>query len=195
MNLIQRTAMGMLLVTLGAASAGAALSGDADGGGRSIELVDGNAQSEIFDQLLNLGELNETILLRHARSAQPTQTPMNGQYVSEGAELPQLYEQQSLTQSVARYASPEPHSATLIASQASAVHAVGSNAVSVGASAPVMASADSSSGSQIILSVTNGTPGESGNGPTIPIPPSVLMLASGLLALPLTRRRREPAWQ
>lgn len=187
MNLLQRTSLGMLLVALSAASAGAALTGGADGPAQGIELSgDEGPLSNPFDQLLNVGELNEALLQRHARSAQPTQAPMDGQYGREGAESPQLYGPQSLTQSVVRYSAPE---AMVNALAMGAVHMVGSGAVSVGAAAPVMGAA-SSSGDQIVINDDDG----GNNNTTIPIPPSVLMMASGLLALPLARRRFEPAW-
>lgn len=194
MKLFQRTAMGMLLIVLSAAGASAALTGDTDGDGRNIELRNSDVQPTPFDQLLNLGELNETVLQRHARSAQPTQAPMDGQYGREGAESPQLYGSQSLTQSVVRYSVPEMMVNPLALG---AVHMVGSGAVSVSAAAPVMPATDSSSESQIVLNGTNenNTNGASGgNNTTIPLPPSVLLMASGLLTLPLARRRFQPAW-
>jgi len=171
-------------------SAGTALadfSGTEGGEDRGIELSGGNGpEHRSFDQLLSLEGMNESVLQRHARSAHPVQAPMGGNYGREGAAAPQLYGSQDLSQFVARRSAPESLSESVAISQVAAVHMVGSGAVS--GSAPSVVAAGSGSGTTVVQQNTTQVVAPA---PNVPIPPSILLLASGLLGLPMLCRRMD----
>jgi hypothetical protein len=184
MKLYRKISLGLLLVAVSAATAGAALSGDSNGGSMGIELSgDDSPGQNHFDQLLAVGSISESVSRRHDQSAQRAPAPMGGHYGREGAEAPQLYGSLELPRFTSRISTPDSLADSAVIAQASAVHMVGSGAV-MESSAPAVATADTSSSSQVIAITPND-----GTGTSVPLPPSFLLLLSGLIGLPLIRQR------
>lgn len=189
MTITQKICLSLLLLALGTPSAFAALSGDTGSDAAGIELSgDDTSAQQHFDQMLAVKVLDETVLQRQAKSALRAQAPMGGHYDREGAETPQLYGQQDLTRYASTHAAPEATGDSTGLAQMTAVHMVGSGAVT--GEAPV-ASAGASAATQTY--VVNQSSSTSSDGGTIPLPPSLLLLASGLLGLSAVRLRIKQA--
>jgi hypothetical protein len=91
MNLSQKTSLSLLLVSLSAVSANAALSGDNGTAEISIEKAAQSTSLQPLDQLLgggNHAELFGTVLKQHEESAQPAKTTMEGHFERDGSEQP-----------------------------------------------------------------------------------------------------------
>jgi len=185
MNLFINLSHGMLLATLCATTATATFSGDTGGEAKGIELnSNGSTAHHLFDQLFAMGNLNESTLAKYAKSAQRTLTPMGGYYDRNGAEVPQLFGQQDLSRVVSLHAATDSLPDSVAVAQATAVHMVGSGAVAESAPPAIPAVSGSSTVEQVQTAVSPTT-----NSDSVPLPPSVLFLASGLLGLPVVRRR------
>jgi hypothetical protein len=185
MNFTQNICLCLLLVSLGAPSAFAALSGDAGNDAAGIEINSDDAPAQRrFDQMLAVKVLDETFQQRHARSSLPAPAPMEGHYVSNGAETPQLFGQQDLSVFVSHNIASESVGDSVGLSQMNAVHMVGSGSVT--GAAPVMSSGVTSAASQYVVSPA--TPNKA-----VPLPPAFLLMASGLFCLPTVRQRIKQA--
>ncbi|MGD0585361.1 MAG: hypothetical protein ABSA86_06250 [Oryzomonas sp.] len=182
MNITRKIGLALLLVALGAPSAFAALSGDAAGNAEGIELSDDDAQAQHhIDQMLAVKVLDETTLQRHARSALRAPAPMEGHYGREGAETPELFGKQELSQFAPRHAASEGAGESAGLAQMTAVHEVGNGAVT--GEAPVISAGISSAATSYVVN----SPG--GGQTSVPLPPALLLMASGLLCLPTIRQR------
>lgn len=186
MNITQKISLSLLMVALGAPSAFAALSGDSGGNAETgIELSgdDTPAQRRI-DQMLAVKVLDETVLQRHAKSSVRAPAPMGGHYDREGADAPQLFGQQDFTRYVSSYrASSEAVGDSTGLAQMTAVHMVGSGDVT--GPAPLM-SVGASAATQTQTYVFRDKV-------ETPLPPSLLLLASGLFGLSAARPRLKQA--
>jgi hypothetical protein len=182
MNITRKIGLSLLLVALGAPSAFAALSGDAGGNAAGIELSNDDAPAQRrFDQTLAVKVLDETVLSRHARSALRAPAPMEGHYGRDGAEAPQLFGKQDLSQFVSVHAASEGIGDSTGLAQMTAVHEVGNGAVT--GEAPVASSGVTSAATQYVsISSSNAQN-------VIPIPPALILMASGLFCLPAIRQR------
>jgi hypothetical protein len=106
---------------------------------------------------------------------------MEGHYGRDGAEAPELFSKQELSQFAPRHVASEGAGESAGLSQLTAVHEVGNGAV--GGEAPMGSSGVSSAASQYVVnSTTNGQN-------NVPLPPALLLLASGLFCLPTIRQR------
>ena len=188
MNLSRKISLSLLLVTLGAPSAFAALSGDAGGNAAGIELSGDDAPAQRrLDQTLAVKVLDETALQRHARSALRAPAPMEGHYGRDGAEAPQLFGRQDLSQFVSQHAASEGVGDSTGLAQMTAVHMVGSGSVT--GEAPVVSPGVTSAASQYVTTTITS----SGSQSNVPLPPALLLMASGLFCLPTIRQRIKPA--
>ena len=186
MNYFRILRLSALLVALSAVTAVAALTGDSGSDAKGIEMSgdEGAAQHHV-DQLFALENMSETTLQRHAKSAQRAQAPMDGHYGRDGSEAAQLFGQQELSQFMSHHAVLESLSDSIAYAQAAAVHMVGSGAV-IDSAPPAMSVG---SGSSVFEQVQTLATPPAATGTGVPVPPSVLLLASGLFGLPLLRRR------
>lgn len=189
MNITRKIALALLLVALGVPSAFASMSGDAggDASGTAANIEQNGDDAPVqwrFDQMLAVKVLDETALQRHARSAMRAPAPMEGHYVSNGSETPQLFGRHDLSQFVSYHAASEGVGDSAGLAQMSAVHMVGSGAVAGGA--PLMSPAGSSTAQYVANPSSNGQS-------SVPLPPSFLLLASGLLGLPAIRLWKKQA--
>jgi hypothetical protein len=130
--------------------------------------------------------LDETVLQRHARSALRAPAPMEGHYGRDGAEAPELFGRQELSQFVSHNAASEGIGDSAGLAQMTAVHMVGSGAVT--GEAPVASSGVTSASAQYVTSTTTTTT-TSGGQNNIPLPPAFLLMVSGLFCLPTIRQR------
>jgi hypothetical protein len=183
MNITRKIGLTLLLVSLGAPSAFAALSGDAGGNVAEIEVNsdDASAQSR-FDQMLAVKVLDETFLQRHARSSLRAPAPMEGHYVSNGGETPTLFGQQDLSLFASRQAAQQGVGDSTGLSQMNAVHVVGNGSVT--GEAPVASAGVVPASAQYVTTTTIST-----KSPNVPLPPAFLLMASGLFCLPTIRQR------
>lgn len=156
--------------------------------GPGIELADSDNSTagrlaKMLDEEGHPG-LNEPVLKRHTRAATKANSPMQGQYTREGSESALIRgDIGRLAGSVSNDLAPPSPAFT------SGAHAVDSG-VSV-AAAPVVATSSSSGSTAyaVIRPNDTGTPIQPSNGQTtVPLPPAALLLASGLLGLPMARR-------
>jgi hypothetical protein len=185
MNITQKAGLGLLLVSLGAPSAFAALTSDAGSDAAGIELSSENTSAQRrIDLMLDVKVLDETALQRQAKSAVRAPAPMGGHYDREGADAPQLYGQQDFTRYASYHATPEGAGDSAGLAQATAVHMVGSG--DVAGTAPVISSG---AGAATQTYVAASPPG-----PVVPLPPSFLLLASGLFGLSGIRLRIKQAF-
>jgi hypothetical protein len=113
---------------------------------------------------------------------------MEGHYVSNGAENPQLFGQQDLSVFVSHNVASESVGDSVGLSQMNAVHLVGSGSVT--GEAPVMSSGVTSAASQYVVS---STVSPSSPNKAVPLPPAFLLMASGLFCLPTVRQRIKQA--
>jgi hypothetical protein len=182
MNITRKIGLSLLLAALGAPSAFAALSGDAGGNAAGIELSGDDAPAQRrFDQTLAVKVLDETVLQRHARSALRAPAPMEGHYGRDGAEAPELFGRQDLSQFVSHNAASEGIGDSAGLAQMTAVHMVGSGSVT--GEAPVASPGVTSAATQYVAAPS--TVGQS----SVPLPPALLLMASGLFCIPTIRQR------
>jgi hypothetical protein len=182
MNNTRKIGLSLLLVALGAPPAFAALSGNAGGNGAGIELSGDDAPAQRIDQTLAVKVLNETVLQRHARSSLRAPAPMEGHYGRDGAETPELFGKQELSQFVPHHVAAEGGGESAGLAQMAAVHEVGNNAVA--GEAPVVSpGASSGTATQYVVNTQGGAQ------PSVPLPPALLLMASGLFCLPTIRQR------
>jgi len=186
MNFTQKIGLSLLLVALGAPSAFAALSGnagsDAGGNGAGIEVSgDDTPAQRRFDQTLAVKVLDETVLQRHARSALPASAPMEGHYGRDGAQAPELFGRQDLSQFVSHNVAPEVAGDSAGLVQMAAVHMVGSGSVT--GEAPVASPGVTTAATQYVATTSTGSQN------SIPLPPALLLMASGLFFFPTIRHR------
>src|SRR5262245_700035 len=99
MNLSKISLLSLLLASLGAMPATAALSGDDAGSGDiSIETVSNDNALHLLDHLLDGGnhsDLFRSVLQQHASAAQSAKSTMDGHFGSAGAEQPMVFGQLS----------------------------------------------------------------------------------------------------
>jgi len=188
MTITRKISPALLLVALSAPSAFAALSGDAGNYTAGIELSsdDTSAQRRI-DQMLAVKVLDETVLQRQAKSATRAPAPMGGHYDREGAEAPQLYGQQDFIRYASYHATTEAVGDSTGLAQETAVHMVGSGSVT--GEAPVVSAG---AGTATQAYVVNQPSPSVGTG-SVPLPPSLLLLVSGLFGLSGIRLRIKQA--
>ena len=177
-----------MLIAISSGTASAALS-EAGGGGTAgpgIELADSDNSTagrlaKMLDEEGHPG-LNEPVLKRHARAATKANSPMQGQYTREGSESALIRgDIGRLAGSVSNDLAPPSPAFT------SGAHTVDSG-ISI-AAAPVVAASSGSTAYTVMASNVTGTPVQPNNGQTtVPLPPAALLLASGLLGLPMARR-------
>lgn len=185
MNITRKIGLCLLLVSLGSPSAFASLSGDAGGDAAGIETnSDDTPAQRRFDQTLDVKVQDETSRQRQARSSLPAPAPMEGQYISNGAETPQLFGQQDLSHFVSHQAAQVGVGDSTGLAQMAAVHMVGSGSVT--GEAPVVSSGIVPAATQYV--VTSSSPNTA-----VPLPPALLLLASGLFCLPAIRQRIKQA--
>jgi len=179
MNITRNISLSLLLASLAAPSAFAAMSADSGGNAAEIEVSSDDAPAQHrMDQTLAVKVLDETFLQqRHARSSLRAPAPMEGHYDSKGGETPELFGRQDLSVSVSHNTAPE-GGVTGLAQAAAAVHDVGSNSVT--GEAPVASAGVVSAPTQYVVTSTS---------PNVPLPPAFLLLASGLFCLPTVRQR------
>jgi hypothetical protein len=181
MNIIRIIGLCLLLVSLGAPSAFAALSGDAGNDAAGIEVSGDDAPAQRrLDQMLDVKVLDETFLQSHARSSLRAPAPMEGHYVSNGAETPQLYGRQDLSLFVSHQEASVGVGDSTGLAQMTAVHMVGSGSVT--GEAPVASSGVVPAASQYVVTSTP-------HNNAVPLPPAFLLMASGLFCLPTIRQR------
>lgn|GEM_PF-1330184 len=187
MNFMKKISLPLLLLAFSAPSAFAALSGGTGSNAARIELSSDDtaptAAQRRIDGMLAVRVLDETVLQRQAKSTVRAPAPMGGHYDREGAEVPQLYGQQDLTRYASYHATPETVGDSAGPAQATAVHLVGNG--SVAGEAPLVSAG---AGPATQAYVVQQSPSTDGTG-TVPLPPSFLLLASGLLGLSGVRLR------
>jgi len=169
------------LVILLASSALAAYSGDAP----AIEMNsdDAPAQQQI-DQALTTRLLDELLPQSHTKSALRAQAPMEGHYVSNGAETPQQFGQTSyLYETTQHQESAEPLLLSNSIEPLSGGHLVSmAGADSAPSQLPTPPSAVAGAATELSYTASDTTP--------VPLPPSSLLLLSGLLGLPVAAMGR-----
>jgi hypothetical protein len=181
MNISRKIGICLLLVSLGAPSAFAAMSGDAGGNAAEIETNSDDAPAQRrIDQTLDVKVLDNTDMQRHARSSLRAPAPMEGHYVSNGAETPQLFGQQDLSLFISHHEASEGVGDSTGLAQMNAVHMVGSG--SVNGEAPVVSTGVSPAATQYVVT-------SSSHNNVVPLPPALLLMASGLFCLPTIRQR------
>ena len=187
MNIARNIGLSLLLVSLAAPAALAALSGDGSGNATGIEVNSDDAPAQRrIDRMLAVKVLDELTLQRHSRSSLLASAPMEGHYVTNGAEAPEQFGQRDLSVYMSNPAPPAVVGDSAGLAQMTAVHVVGSGAVSGGA--PVASAGVVSAATQYV--VTN-TPVKQ---PSVPLPPALMLMASGLFCLPPVRRRFTRTW-
>lgn len=195
MNLSRRTSLSLLFVTLSTAPANAALSGDSGTDGISIEASANNAAVQPLDQLLgggNNSDLFGSVLQQHAIAAQPAISTMDGHFGGSGAQQPTVFDQMSPTGQIVsggQTMSSAPSTPSAEAPDLSLTVALHMGKSAQGESTPAAVatpSAPTQSGSYAptIQEVIN----------PVPLPTAAIMFASGLVAFPAMRRKRQEYW-
>jgi len=183
MNITRNISLSLLLASLAAPSAFAALSADSGGNPAEIEVSNDDAPAQRrLDQTLSMKVLDESSLQRHARSSLRAPAPMEGHYLSKGAETPELFGQRDLSIYVSNQAAPAGAGDSTGLAQMTAVHEVGSGSVT--GEAPVASAGVVSAASQYVVSST-----VTSSSPNVPLPPAFMLMASGLFCLPTIRQR------
>jgi len=193
MNLSQRTSLALLLVSLGAGPATAAMSGDSVSDEMSIETNANNAALLPLDQLLgggNNSDLFESILKQHASAGQPAISMMDGHFGSVGAEKPVVFGQQIPTdQTMPPAPITEPSKAPDL-SLTAAVNMGGGKQADTGG-APVTSPTTSEKPRASIVTTDTTTPNPATPVAPVPLPAAGIMFASGIFGLPVVRRLRK----
>jgi hypothetical protein len=211
MNLKQRTSLSLLFVSLSSVPATAALTGDGESGGASIETTADRSTLQHLDQLLDGGNnagLFDSVLQKHAGAAQAANSTMEGHYEGEGSDRPVQFGQQR--------PSDEGHSTATVSAPAQAPNLSLTAAVRLGTqqdSEPAtVTSAGTPTSNPYVTSNAQATATTATNNfsttiiplpqtfhytttitpvAPVPLPAAGLLLASGLAGLTGLRRRGE----
>ena len=210
MNLSQKTSLSLLLVSLSAVSANAALSGDNGTAEISIEKTAQSTSLQPLDQLLgggNHADLFGSVLKQHEGSAQPAKSTMEGYFERDGSEQPVGLPALLSTPSIESASAPNLSlTATVhLGAQAETSQASATSASSSAPTAPV----DSKPDNQFGFTTTITPPAQLGFTTTItpatqftftttitpvnpvPLPAAGFLLASGLIGVTGLRKRKQ----
>lgn len=124
---------------------------------------------------------NESVLMNHARSATRSPGPMGDQYAREGSEAPLRIGTQVSPRMLPSQGEAATRGGKISLAQTAAVHLVGSGAVGGGVQVSLPSSGAPVNADSIII--IDNQPEKA-----VPLPPALLLLASGLLGLPMARR-------
>jgi len=195
MNLSQRTSLSLLFVSLSTVPAHAALSGNSESSGVAIETAAESGALQSIDHLLGGGnhpDLFDSVLQRHKKSAQSSKTLMEGHFDGEGSadQLASFGQQESQRPAPQSTPAAPPDSA-----RANNARLGGNSSSPDLASIAVMSSSSASPNNSftpteetvtgpatIITGSLQPTP--------VPLPAAGLLLASGLVGIPVLRRKR-----
>lgn len=197
MNLSQRTSLSLLLMSLSAGPATAAMSGDSVSDEMSIETNANNAALLPLDQLLgggNNSDLFGSVLQQHASAGQPAISMMDGHFGSAGAEKPVVFGQQIPTDQTMPPAPITEPAKTPDLSLTAAVNMGGGKQADSGG-APVTSPSSSATRNGSIVTTDDTTPEAPAPPATpvapVPLPAAGLLFASGIFGLPVVRRLRK----
>ncbi|MFA7060416.1 MAG: VPLPA-CTERM sorting domain-containing protein [Pedobacter sp.] len=193
MNHLQTMSLSLLLASLGAMPAIAAMSGNDGSDNRSIETVSNGAASQHLDDLLgggNHSDLFAAVHKRHADAALPAFSIMEGHFEGEGGEQPVGLTAMPSAPSASSAGAPNLSLSTAVrmgsgeqtnSAQAS-VASPSSSTPDKRSFVPTVATTTDTSFTIDITEIAHATP--------VPLPAAILLFASGLVGLPIMRRVR-----
>jgi hypothetical protein len=199
MNLKQSTSLSLLLVSLSTVPATAALTGGSESGGASIESASDRSAQQHLDQLLDGGnhaDLFDSVLQKHASSAQAAKSIMEGHFEGVGSEQPVQFGQQSPADEVRPTASftapaqaPDLSLTAVVrlgaqpGSEPAAVTSAGTPTSNPFVTSSVQANTATTTNDFTSVITPTSSP--------VPLPAAGLLLASGLAGLTGLRRRHK----